>query len=90
ILHGVRREGRGPLFDQAHPRPKGGTTSPPKRNLILGHDRQPRYKGGCAAEFPSAYSPLARRPLGFDFQVRESGRSLTLARGHVIASDRHG
>src|ERR1019366_1499779 len=42
-----KREGRGPFFAQAQSRPKGGTTSPPKRDLILVASGDGRYKGGA-------------------------------------------
>src|SRR5712692_5968801 len=41
-----KREGRGPLFKQAQSRPKGGTASPPKRDLIVVTSGNGRYKGG--------------------------------------------
>src|SRR5712692_8979784 len=41
-----KREGRGPIFRQAQLRPKGGTASPPKRDLSVVASGNRRYKGG--------------------------------------------
>src|SRR5208282_2291712 len=42
-----KREGRGPFLRQAQPRPQDGTTSPPKRDLIVVASGNGRYKDGA-------------------------------------------